>query len=288
MASESNDGVTIQAFATRDAAQAAAALLEANGIACRIIADDCGGLLPNLSLAEGVRLVVSASDLTAACELLELPPPSESAAPTQAPENSPRSMFAFGYIIIGAVIGVVIVVSAGGLSNQKSAPLQRSTPVRQTHDDYSPDGKRSDRWVYRQGHLVEHLEDRNLDGSWDHWAYYENGEEVRSEYDNNFDGNPDETWIFKDGHVVSMEKDLDFNGVPDEFCTYKYNIVQQADIRPNGSKFSTVRELFSNGVLTEIRRGGDSNGVFREIVKYDAFCNPISTNVTSYPLLPVR
>jgi len=288
MASESNDGVTIQTFATRDAAQAAAGLLEANGIACRIVADDCGGLLPNLSLAEGVRLVISASDLTAACELLELPPPSESAAPTQVSANSSPSMSAFGYILIGAVIGVVIVLSAGGLADLKSTRPQPSTPVRQTHDDYSPDGKRSDRWVYRQGHLVEHLQDRNLDGSWDHWGYYENGQVVRSEYDNNFDGKPDETWIYKDGHVVSCEKDLDFNGVPDEFCTYKYNVVQQMDIRPNGSKLSTVRELFSNGVLTEIWRDEDSNGAFRETVKYDAFFNPISTNVTSYPLLPVR
>jgi hypothetical protein len=42
-----------------------------------------------------------------------------------------------------------------------------------------------------------------------------------------------------------MEKDTDFNGVPDEFCTYKYHIIQQEEMKPNGSKFATEREIFS-------------------------------------------
>jgi hypothetical protein len=100
----------------------------------------------------------------------------------------------------------------------------------------------------------------------------------KSEYDNNFDGKPDETWTYSNGSPVTLEKDTDFNGIPDEFCTYKYGIVQQADWRPNGSQFITTREIFQNGVLTEIWRGGDSNGHFKEVVRYDPFFNPISTN----------
>jgi hypothetical protein len=75
-----------------------------------------------------------------------------------------------------------------------------------------------------------------------------------------------------------MEKDTDFNGVPDMFCTYKYGILQKVEIRPNGSTFATGRDYFKNGVLTEVWRGGDSHGNFREIIKYDPFENPISTN----------
>jgi hypothetical protein len=78
--------------------------------------------------------------------------------------------------------------------------------------------------------------------------------------------------------LVSLENDTDFNGIADEFYTYKYHVPQQLDIKPNGSKFTTLREVFQNGVLTEIWRGGDSNGNFKEVVRYDPFFNPVSTN----------
>jgi len=94
----------------------------------------------------------------------------------------------------------------------------------------------------------------------------------------NFDGKPDETWTYSNGVVVKMEKDTDFNGTPDEFCTYKHGVVQQVDIRPNGAKYATQRQLYQNGVLVEILRGGDASGNFNEVVRYDPFFNPISTN----------
>ncbi len=44
--------------------------------------------------------------------------------------------------------------------------------------------------------------------------------------------------------------------------------------------------FIKNGVLTEIERGGDSNGNFKEIVRYDPFFNPVGTNpLTQIPLL---
>jgi hypothetical protein len=49
-------------------------------------------------------------------------------------------------------------------------------------------------------------------------------------------------------------------------------------MRPNGAKFTTVHEIYQNGVLTEIDRGGDSNGNFKEKVRYDPFFDPIGTN----------
>jgi hypothetical protein len=40
-------------------------------------------------------------------------------------------------------------------------------------------------------------------------------------------------------------------------------------------------------VVTEILRGGDSNGNFKEDVRYDEFFNPISTNnSTTFQLSP--
>lgn len=132
--------------------------------------------------------------------------------------------------------------------------------------------------MYRNNHLVEFLKDRNLDGRWDYWVDYQRGIRVRSVMDNNFDGKPDEWWTFSNGETATMEKDTDFNGTPDLFCIYSNDMLQQADFKPNGSKFVTMREIYKNGVLTEILRGGDSNGIFKEDVLYDPFFNPISTN----------
>lgn len=96
--------------------------------------------------------------------------------------------------------------------------------------------------------------------------------------DNNFDGKPDEWWTFSNGEAGAMEKDTDFNGQPDLFCAYTNGLIQQADYKPNGLKFVTKRDIYKHGVLAEILRGGNSNGIFKEDVLYDPFFNPISTN----------
>jgi hypothetical protein len=279
--------VVIRSFATRDAAEMVAAQLEANGIACWIAADDCGGMLPNLAMAEGVRVLVSRSDAEEARALLDLPSPpagfeGENEPPPENPPltgDRPPKRFAPGQILIGVVIGF--------LATSFYEQAVHAPPT--TYYHYTADGKAEGKWVYLHGNLVKHFEDRNLDGVWDHWAYYDkHGFVTNSLYDNNFDGKPDETWTYSNGNLLTMEKDNDFNGVPDEFCIYKYGIVQQMDMRPNGSKLSTLREIFSNGVISEIWHGEESNGHFWEIVKYDPFLNPVSTNFESYPLLPVH
>jgi len=291
MASESANGglydevktVTIHTFGSHEAAELAAVNLEAHGIPCWINSDDAGGMLPNLTAPGGVRLLVRASDAEAAVVLLntqasptEINQIETEAVASSPPETVPLKKLSLGQILFGIVIGVILC-----LLYQWANKLGTKT-----YYHYTSDGKRDEAWVYRDGHLAEHLQDRNLDGVWDYWAYHEHGVVVRSELDNNFDGRPDETWTYSNGDLVSMEKDTDFNGVPDEFCTFKYHILQQEDMKPNGSKFATEREIFRNGVLTEIWRGGDSNGNFKEVVRYDPFFNPISTNIpTAFQLL---
>ena len=147
---------------------------------------------------------------------------------------------------------------------------------------------KDEEWLYQNGRLAVHKVDRNLDGSYDYWAIYDDdGKVSKVEEDNNFDGKPDETWTYSNGEISAIEKDLDFNGVPDEFGTYKFHLPLQEDIRPNGSRFTATRIFFSNGVATEIWRGGDSNGNFREKIAYDPFFNPIHTNADYFPLLTV-
>ena len=281
MASDSDNedvpsrGVVIRAFGSRGAADLAVAQLEANGIAAWIAADDGGGLLPNLALAQGVRVFVSESDAAAARELLNLPPVPSSPADSSAPPDSGRSKFAIGQIIAGIIVGIL-----GTLVYQSV-----SRPTRVTHYHHRADGKIDEEWIYDKGVLREHLVDRGFRGSFDHWAYYDaHGNLERSESDNNFDGKPDEWWFYSNGDLLKMEKDCDFNGVPDEYCTYKYGVIQEVDMRPNGSQFTTIRELYVNGVLSEIWRGGDADGLFTEIVKYNALYEPISTNTGMFPL----
>jgi hypothetical protein len=199
------------------------------------------------------------------------------------------SNIAIGQIVLGAVVGIIIGVLAGIFV--RVPPPTPPTPVakpRLTHYHYAPNGMKDEEWRYQKGRLASHNIDRNLDGTYDYWAFYDTeGGVERVEEDNNFDGKADAFWTYSNGDIVGMQKDTDFNGVPDEFCTYKSHLVQEVDVRPNGSLFSTCREFLSNGVVTEIWYGGDSNGNFKEKVVYDPFFNPIHTNSSYLHLLSV-
>jgi hypothetical protein len=289
MASEPTDGnlhdevktVNIRIFISHDAANIARSNLEAHGIECWINSDDGGGMMPYLTAPGGVRLLVRAVDAEAAIALLNAQIPATEISNQKeidkfAQSNSlPRKKIASGQVFIGIVIGVILCLLYQ-LNNK---------PGSKTYYHYTNDGKRDEARIYRDGHLIEFLRDRNLDGAWDEWTYYENGEAVRSEYDNNFDGKPDVWWTFSDNGTDTLQKDNDFNGIPDEFCIYKKRIIQQMDMKPNGLKFTTLREIFTNGVLSELWRGGDSNGNFKEVVRYDPFFNPTYTNANQFQLL---
>lgn len=268
------DEVIVKTFGTREEAALAAARLEANSIACRIAADDCAGMLQNLSQAQGVRVLVPVSKVEEARELLNLPPaPIPEPILGGSPDSAPSSKISLVQILIGIVLGSIAMWALqGGVSPKPAGP-------RTTHYHYADNGMVEEEWLYKNGRLDCHMVDRNLDGSFDYWAYYdEEGQVDRAEKDNNFDGKPDELWKYLNNSLVSMEKDDDFNGVPDEFVTYKYGIPERIDIKPNGSKFTTTREFLSHGIVTEIWYGGDSNGDFKEKVAYDPFFNPTVTN----------
>ncbi|HEX4342020.1 MAG TPA: DUF2007 domain-containing protein [Verrucomicrobiae bacterium] len=274
--------VTVHTFNSHQIAELAAANLEAHGIACWIHSDDASGMLPNLTIPGGVRLQVHESDAEAAIALLNAQITSTGFLASNQIQTGGTSVFnaipatnwATGHTLAGFIVGSLVASMCFFLFFPS-----RIFSKNKTHYHYTVDGKRDEVWIYQNGNLVEHDTDRNLDGAWDHWAYYEHGAVARIELDNNFDGKRDETWTYSNGMAAKMEKDTDFNGVSDEFCTYKYGVLQQVDLKPNGSKFAIEREIFQNGVLTERWLGGDSTGNFREIVYYDPFWNPISTNL---------
>jgi hypothetical protein len=288
MASESaNGGIhdeertqTVRLFGSHESAEIAAAKLNAHGIQCWVHADDCAGMYPNLTTAAGVRLNVRTVDAEAATALLDsLPSPTEinrleTEALAAAPEGKiPLKKLAWVQILIGIGIGVFLCWFLTGKSEMGD----------KTRYTYTADGKCYEALVYKDGHLKTVYRDRNSDGKWDAWVHYERGMVVRSEYDNNFDGKADDFYIYSNNAPVAEEFDTDFNGIPDMFSSYSNGIIQQVDYRPNGIKFTTTREIFKNGVLTEIWRGGDSQGFFNEVVKYDAFFNEGEKRGPIYP-----
>ncbi len=292
MASDSGDEglhdevktASIRIFSSHEAAQLAASNLEAHSIKCWVNADDCGGMYPNLTAAGGVRLSVRTADAEAAIALLnaEASPAEINQIETEAvasapPETAPLKKLAWIQILVGIVMGVILCLLYQQIKQSGTKYFY----------NYNSDGKCYETFTYENGHLFETVRDRNLDGKWDAWIYYQNGRVTRAEYDNNFDGKPDEWVTYSNASVVAAEKDNDFNGVPDEFVTYKNGMIQQMEIKPNGSIFATQRWICQNGVLVEILRGGDANGNFKEDVRYDSFFNPISTNIsTTFQLSP--
>jgi hypothetical protein len=64
------DRIVIESFSDKAFAEAAASLLESEGIVATISSDDAGGELPNLDFATGVRLLVARSDVERAREVL--------------------------------------------------------------------------------------------------------------------------------------------------------------------------------------------------------------------------
>jgi len=288
MASESDDdevkSVTIRTFTSHDSANIARSNLEAHGIECWIKSDDCAGWYTNLTAPGGVCLFVRASDAEEAIGLLNAEPSNPDDSEMNIPsDTTPENKNSF--VPVAIVVGIVVLlcllffVTRDKPTGRDNLGTTTQYIGATTQYHYAQDGKPDEAWIYQNGHLMEYREDRNHDGNWDHWVYYEHGQRVRSDLDNNFDGKADEWWTFSDDGKDTLQKDTDFNGIPDEFCTYKNEIIQQANMRPNGSKFITEREIFQNGVLTEIWSGGDSNGNFKEDVRYDPFFNPISTNI---------
>ncbi len=68
---ELESAVMIATFPNRTLAALAASMLEAEGIATFIVADDAGGAYPMLQFLRGVRLLVAPEDESRARELLE-------------------------------------------------------------------------------------------------------------------------------------------------------------------------------------------------------------------------
>lgn len=267
--------VTIRFYSTREAAALSASNLEAHGIPSWISADDCAGMYPTLSIAGGVRLKVRVSDAESAIALLmtevtpaELARIEKEAVSTTPSKEFPASRIAIGQILFGVVIGIIT-----GLLFQSNREMGTKT-----YTYYSTNGRKVRTVFYRDGHAKKMIRDRNFDGKADEWVYYKNGMVTSVEYDNNFDGKRDTFITYSNDVPLTFKKDSDFNGIPDMFGSYQDGIIKEVDYKPNGLPFTRTREIFKDGILSVVWRGGDKDGVFRERQDYDAFINPVQTN----------
>lgn len=65
-----SDLMTIRVFTSLSEASIAKGALEAFGIACMTVHDDCAGQRPSMTMVEGIRLIVRADDAAQAEEIL--------------------------------------------------------------------------------------------------------------------------------------------------------------------------------------------------------------------------
>lgn len=66
-----SDWVIMRTFSTRLEAEMAKSLMETHGLTVQILADDLGGLRPDLTAALGAKLLVQVHELHVARQLLE-------------------------------------------------------------------------------------------------------------------------------------------------------------------------------------------------------------------------
>ena len=287
MASEPTDPNVLRTFSNLQAAEVEAASLEARGIQCWIKTDDCGGMLPSLTSAGGVRLVVASLDAGAAEALLASLPTAEEAAAldesaivTSSPSSAPRVRLSFWQLSAGIIAGVLIC-----LLYQWTTRLG----TKSYRSDSNGDGRTDVVTVFRYGHCVEQSFDRNFDGLLDSWSYFDGAlQKTSSKEDNNFDSVADLTWNYSNGVLVSSSADTDFNGTPDVTTFFLYDSPKQIDWQPNGTNIVMRREFFRNGICFEEWQDTNMDGTFDLTNQFDAFQNLLETNAVRLFSLPPK
>lgn len=275
----SGERVELRSFSEATAAEIAKASLLARGIECWLTADDCGGMYAAMDAVQGVKLFVRRSDRDAALALLKEEgaggishrPETATVTETTGEATTPRIKLSFPQLITGIVTGILLC-----LLYQWTSRLGTKTD----RYDWNGDGRTDAVYIYKDGWCVQICCDRNRDGKLDLWDHFEpDGRHLLSRADDNFDGVPDVTWNYTNGVLATSQADTDFNGTPDVTHTFKYDLFALSEWRPNGTSVITLRQVYERGLLIEESRDTNWDGTFDLTVRYDAFQNPIQTNI---------
>lgn len=270
----------LKVFSDVTTAESVASLLKANGIQCWLQADDCGGMLSALDSAQGVKLLVNPADANAAKALLAAMP---DAAAFEAMVNSDLSSGATPHPKSEVPIVSLLQIGGGVVAGILLCLLYQWTTnlgLKTYRFDADGDGRKDVTWVYRDGRCIEMAEDRNSDGILDSRVYFKDGYRYESATaDDNFDGKLDSWSHYSNGVLVSVRFDSDFNGIPDATSFFHHGQITRCDWQPNGTNIVKLREIFRHGLVIEEQRDTNWDGSFDVIVRYDAFQNPVATNL---------
>lgn len=272
----------LKVFLSLGAAELVATELRARGISCALVTDDAGGMFPALQLGEGVKVVVSTADLEIAQRIVE-DAPLESALASEsnpAAESAPQPKAARLYFGPGLLVGMILGAAAFWAWDRHRFSDDHTYSV-----DNNDDGRSDEFWVYRDGQRTAGSRDRNFDGKIDYWEFFTDGQFVRSESDENFDGTVDSWSSYTNGSISIVKMDTDFNGLPDVSFLYSNGILRKAAWRTNQNSQVTKEDWYEHGVCREELRDEDGDGQFDVRVTFDAFANPIRTNLLPKKLL---
>jgi hypothetical protein len=266
--------VVLSTFASQLDAQVAATHLEDAGIPVVVNSDDCGGLLPQLSIIGGYRLLVSEADRPrAAAALQEIAqefgvkpgvPPGYSEQPSNlSPPSKPKAhLVMLGLFALGMLVG--------GMAHY-ALTLNRSYYTGTDSRDLNEDGQDDAWWTYRDGRCIELSLDRNFDGRRDSWTTFDKEHSSSIREDNNFDGKPDLWYAYSKEVLTYVRFDADFDGKQDGEMRWVFGVPTETQFAAPNRLGYWKRDFFTNGLLRECVVDRDRDGVLDERVLFDPF-----------------
>jgi hypothetical protein len=267
--------VVLSTFGNPIDAQVAAKHLEDAGVPVVVNSDDCGGLLPQLSIVGGYRLLVAEGDRQRAEEALReiahgfgikpgVPrgysePPSSLSSPL--PKPKPHLMM-LGLFALGILVGGMMHY-AWTLGRAKYT----GTDSRDLNNDGDPDAW----WTYRDGRCVELSLDRNFDGKRDQWTTFEGEHSSSSRADDNFDGKVDQWYTYSNEVLTRWRFDVDRDGEPDGETLCALGIPTETKYDASNNLGYWKRDVYTNGALRESVIDTNRDGVLDQRVLFDPF-----------------
>ena len=262
-------------FANQLDAQVATRHLEECGIPVVVNSDDCGGLLPPLSIVGGYQLLVTEADRARATEALQeiaaqfgvkptvprgyIQPPSTLSTPL--PKPKPHLMM-LGLFALG--------ILAGGMMHY-AWTLGRAKYTGTDSRDFNKDGDPDAWWTYRDGRWIELSLDRNFDGKRDQWTTFEGENSSSSQADDNFDGRVDQWYTYSNEVLTRWRFDVDRDGKPDGETLCAFGIPTETKYAASNKLGYWKRDTYTSGVLRESVIDTNRDGVLDDRVLFDPF-----------------
>jgi len=283
---DTENSVIVRSYSTRQSAEEAVLELQSCGINAEARFDDAGGALPSLDLANGIAIMVTASNAVAAKGVLDDLESriNKTTMATQSGMSLKSSSVLFGILLGAVVTSCCWWFYIHRYDNRAFKEYGKSGKVIAIHHhkthlieaDRNGDGK-LDEWLhYKDGRISNIEADDNFDGKIDRWTTYSNDFDSFVKQDSNFDGKPDIEWVYLNGVLSQVRRDLDFNGVFDSITQCKNGQPFIEEVRPNGTNVVFIRRVFRDGVLKEEWIDEDMDGNFDLKKEFDPMGKEIS------------